>query len=79
MMNSSVDVLSSQLKPLCSRDNHVMKYESGRSRANTGNQASYHCGSGGFRGACNIRRLSYTERCKCLTTHTQLRSLVLTP
>jgi hypothetical protein len=28
MMNSSVDVLSSQLKPLCSRDNHVMKYES---------------------------------------------------
>ena len=47
MMNSSVDVLSSQLKPLCSRDNHVMKYESGRSRANTGKQASYHCGSGG--------------------------------
>ena len=51
MMNSSVDVLSSQLKPLCSRDNHVMKYESGRSRANTGNQASYHCGSGG----CSVR------------------------
>jgi len=51
MMNSSVAVLSSQLKPLCSRDNHVMKYESGRSRANTGNQASYHCGSGG----CSVR------------------------
>src|SRR5260370_11972342 len=51
MMNSSVDVLSSQLKPLCSRDNHLMKYESGRSRANTGNQASYHCGSGG----CSVR------------------------
>ena len=40
MMNSSVAVLSSQLRPLCSRDNHVMKYESGRSRANIGNQAS---------------------------------------
>jgi hypothetical protein len=44
MMISSADVLSSHLKPLCSRDNHVMKYESGGSRANTGNQASYHCG-----------------------------------
>ena len=43
-MISSADVLSSHLKPLCSRDNHVMKYESGGSRANTGKQASYHCG-----------------------------------
>jgi hypothetical protein len=51
MMNSSVDVLSGHLKPLCSRDNRVMKYESGGSRANTGNQASYHCGWIG----CSVR------------------------
>ena len=51
MMISSADVLSSHLKPLCSRDNHVMKYESGGSRANTGNQASYHCGLVG----CSVR------------------------
>ena len=47
----SADVLSSHLRPLCSRDNHIMKYESGGSRANSGNQASYHCGSGG----CSVR------------------------
>lgn len=51
MMNTSVDTLSSYLKPLCSRDNHVMKYEAGGSRANTGNLASYHCGSVG----CSVR------------------------
>ena len=51
MMNSSVDVLSSHLKPLCSRDNHVMKYESGGSRTNTGNPSSYHCGFVG----CSVR------------------------
>jgi hypothetical protein len=58
-MNSSVAVLSSQLKPLCSRDNHVMKYESGRSRANIRNQASYHCGSGG----CSVRYNSTDGYC----------------
>jgi hypothetical protein len=45
------DVLSSHLRPLCSRDNHVMKYETGDSSANTGYQASYHCSSGG----CSVR------------------------
>ena len=50
-MISSENVLNSHLKPLCSRDNHVMKYETGGSRANTGNQASYHCGSVG----CSVR------------------------
>jgi hypothetical protein len=48
---SLADVLSSHLKPLCSRDNHVMKYESGRSRSKAENQASYHCG---FEG-CSVR------------------------
>ena len=47
----SADVLSSHLRPLCSRDNHVMKYESGGSRANTGDRASYHCGYAG----CSVR------------------------
>ena len=51
MMISSENVLSRQLKPLCSRDNHVMKYEVGGSRANTGHFASYHCGSAG----CSVR------------------------
>jgi hypothetical protein len=51
MMISSGNVLNRQLKPLCSRDNHVMKYESGGSRANTGHLASYHCGSVG----CSVR------------------------
>jgi hypothetical protein len=51
MMNSSMNVLSSHLNPLCSRDNHVMKYERGGSRANTGHLASYHCGSIG----CSVR------------------------
>jgi hypothetical protein len=50
-MISSENVLSRQLKPLCSRDNQAMKYESGGSRANTGHEASYHCGSVG----CSVR------------------------
>jgi hypothetical protein len=45
------DVLSSRLRPLCSRDNHVMKYEPGDSSANTACQGSYHCSSGG----CSVR------------------------
>jgi hypothetical protein len=51
MTIASVDVLSGHLKPLCPRDNHVMKYESGRSRANTGDRHSYHCGYAG----CSVR------------------------
>lgn len=47
----SADVLSTHLKPLCSRDNHVMKYESAGSKANTGDRASYHCGVAG----CSVR------------------------
>ena len=43
--------LNSHLKPLCSRDNHVMKYESRGSRSNADNQVSYHCG---FEG-CSVR------------------------
>jgi hypothetical protein len=50
-MKVSANVLNSHLKPLCSRDNHVMKYEAGGSRSNTGYQASYHCG---FEG-CSVR------------------------
>jgi hypothetical protein len=51
MTIASGDFLSGHLKPLCPRDNHVMKHESGRSRANTGNQSSYHCGCVG----CSVR------------------------
>lgn len=51
MIVASVDVLSRHLKPLCSRDNHVMKYQSGGSRSNTGDRASYHCGFVG----CSVR------------------------
>jgi hypothetical protein len=51
MIVTSVDALSSYLKPLCSRDNHLMKYESGGSKANTGDRASYHCGVTG----CSVR------------------------
>lgn len=43
--------LSSSLKPLCSRDNHRMRYEPAASRSNTGFRSSYHCGSGG----CSVR------------------------
>jgi hypothetical protein len=45
MMISSENVLNLHLRPLCSRDNHVMKCEVGGSRANSGDLASYHCGS----------------------------------
>jgi hypothetical protein len=44
-------VFSTDLKPLCSRDDHVMRYESIGSRNNTGFQASYFCGSRG----CEVR------------------------
>ena len=50
-MTIASDVLSGHLKPLCPRDNHVMKYESRGSRANTGDHASYHCGYSG----CSVR------------------------
>lgn len=51
MTIASADILSSHLKPLCPRDNHVMKYESGGSRASTRDHASYHCGYVG----CSLR------------------------
>jgi hypothetical protein len=51
MKMTSADVLDRHLKPLCSRDNHLMKYETGGSRLNTGYQASYHCD---FEG-CSVR------------------------
>ena len=51
MIITLVDALNGHLKPLCTRDNHVMKYEAGSSRANGSDQASYHCG---FEG-CSVR------------------------
>ena len=51
MTIASADLMSCHLRPLCSRDNHVMKYESGGSRTNTRNQSSYHCGYVG----CSVR------------------------
>jgi hypothetical protein len=48
MTIASADVLSSHLRPLCWRDNHVMKSEPGRSCSNAENQASYHCGFEGY-------------------------------
>jgi hypothetical protein len=51
MKINSANVLNSHLKPLCSRDNHVMKYEARDSQSNAGHQASYHCG---FEG-CSVR------------------------
>ena len=51
MVISLENVLSRELKPLCSRDNHEMKYERGGSRANSGHLASCHCGSG----ECSVR------------------------
>jgi hypothetical protein len=51
MKISLADILNTHLKPLCSRDNHVMKYEAGGSRSNIEYQASYHCG---FEG-CSVR------------------------
>ena len=51
MKITSVAVLSSHLKPLCPRDNHLMKYKARRSRQNADDQPSYHCG---FEG-CSVR------------------------
>ena len=52
MIFASADILGRHLRPLCSRDNHAMKYEpSGSSSNNAGNQAAYHCG---FMG-CGVR------------------------
>jgi len=48
-------LLNSRLKPLCPRDGHVMKYEAFGAIANSGDQASYHCGSGG----CTVRYSPY--------------------
>jgi hypothetical protein len=69
MVISSENVLNRHLKPLCSRDNRVMKYESCGSRANTGNKASYHCGSVG----CSVRYNStggYYMLLECPATRT---------
>ena len=41
----SAVVLGSHLKPLCSRDDHVMNYEVHGSRGNTGSYDSYRCTS----------------------------------
>ena len=44
MTLASAETLGRHLRPLCSRDNHAMKYESsGSSSNNGGNQAAYHC------------------------------------
>jgi hypothetical protein len=51
MKITSASILNSHLKPLCSRDNHLMKYEAGRPRSSAINQSSYHCG---FEG-CSVR------------------------
>jgi hypothetical protein len=49
MTTASANVLSSDLRPLRSRDNHVTKYESGGYRANTGGRALHHRGYVGCR------------------------------
>jgi hypothetical protein len=51
MAVTSSPVLNRHLKALCSRDDHVMKYELRGSRMNTGNSDSYHCASG----TCSVR------------------------
>lgn len=51
MTVASADVLSPHLKPLCPRDNHLMKFESGHARSNPEHQPAYHCG---FQG-CSVR------------------------
>ena len=51
MKISAANVLSKRLKPLCPRDNHLMKYRARRSRANTEDQPSFHCGYQG----CSVR------------------------
>ena len=45
------DVLSRHLKPLCPRDNHVLKYESRGLPSFVEDQRSYHCGFDG----CSVR------------------------
>ncbi len=47
----SAEVLSRHLKPLCSRDNHEMKFESRRSRSDREHHSSYHCNFNG----CSVR------------------------
>jgi hypothetical protein len=54
MRIASVGTLSGHLRPLCSRDNHVMKYESKDSRANPGDEPSYHCSSVGCSARYNL-------------------------
>jgi hypothetical protein len=53
MIFATADILGRHLRPLCSRDNHAMKYESsgGSLSKNARNQAAYHCG---FMG-CSVR------------------------
>jgi hypothetical protein len=60
MKIAPADVLSSNLRPLYPRENHVMKYESGHSRSNSGDEASYHCG---FEG-CSVRYDASSLWCK---------------
>ena len=48
---ASANLLSRELKPLCPRDDHVMKYESSHGRLNPEHEPSYHCG---FMG-CSVR------------------------
>jgi hypothetical protein len=67
----SADVLSGHLKPLCPRDNHVMNYEPGNSRANTGDLASYHCGYAG----CSVQYRRILHVMECLATRTPSTSL----
>jgi hypothetical protein len=47
----SAEILSHHLKPLCPRDNHVMNFESRRTRSDHEHQPSYHCGFNG----CSVR------------------------
>jgi hypothetical protein len=48
---SFADVLSPHLKPRCSRDNHIMKYQARPSGSNAKNSSSYYCGFVG----CSVR------------------------
>ena len=51
MQTSFADVLSHHLKPRCSRDNHIMKYQARPSGSNARNTSSYYCGFVG----CSVR------------------------
>jgi len=57
MTIAPANLLSSHLNPLCSRDDHEMKYESGGSSTDTGNESSYHCGYVG----CSVRYIARNE------------------